>query len=240
MTMLVSPIDNGQRTALATFVRTLMPTHDVWCEPYFRMGEVFFRKRPSRKEIINDPDNNLVNFYLMIRSRWEQLHFLMEGTLHCDYFTALAESVLAEEKADNLHKAWAFWLQCSKAFVTPERWQTNDILPTVPQTDSGLQYKVLAALSDRLADVYLASRDPLLVIREADGPNTLFYICPHTKRDLVLLEPVLKELKGHFILQTTEQQLMKKMSVRLGLYTDQDCLQWGIYLNFVRQRTLFE
>ena len=238
--MMHSPIDNGQRTALATFVRTLMPAHDVWCEPYFRMGEVFFKKKSSRKEIINDTDNNLVNFYLMVRSRWEQLHFLMEGTLHCDYFTALAESVLSDDKADNLHKAWAFWLQCNKAFVSPERWQLNDVLPIVPQTDSSLQRKVLAALSERLADVYISSRDPLQVIREADGADTLFYVCPQSKRDLLVLEPLLKELRGRFILQTSEQQLMKKMVSRLGLYTDQDCQQWGIYLNFVRQHTLFE
>lgn len=238
--MIVSPIDNGQRTALATFIRTLMPTHDVWCEPYFRMGEVFFRKLPSRKEIINDPDNNLVNFYLMIRSRWEQLHFLMEGTLHCDSFSMLAESVLADEKADNLYKAWAFWVQCSKAFVAPEYWSVDDVLPVAPQTDDRVQQKVMKALSERLATVYISARDPLQIIREADGPDTLFYICPTTKRDLVLLEPLLMDMKGRFILQTSEQQLMKKMAARLGLYTDKECLQWGIYLNFVRQRTLFE
>ena len=238
--MTVSPIDTGQYSAQAAFIRTLLVPHEVWCEPYFKMGEVFFRKLPSRKEIINDADHNLVNFYLMIRSRWEQLHFLMEGTLHCDYFTALADSLLADEKADNLYRAWAFWLQCSRAFVPPERWSVDDVLPAGPLTGGSLQRKALSALSDRLRDVYISARDPLQVIREADGEGTLFYICPHTKRDLVLLEPVLKGLKGRFILQTTEQQRRKKMAAGLGFYTDQDCMQWGVYLNFVRQRSLFE
>ena len=235
-----SPLDTGQNNEAAAFIRNIMPPHEVWCEPYFRMGEVFFRKQPAKKEIINDKDNNLVNFYLMIRNRWEQLYFLMEGTLHCDFFSKLADNILMDEKADELYRAWAFWLKCNKAFVSPEQWEINDVLPEKEIGVDKIQKKVLEVLSQRLAYTYISCRNPHEVIKEADGVDTMFYLCPQNRKELMILEPVMKEIKGSFILQTSESSLMKKIVTRLGLYTDEDCLQFGIYTNFKRQHTLFE
>lgn len=236
---MTSPLDDGHKEAVASFVINTMPAHDLWCEPWFRMGEVFFRKKPSRKEIVNDPDNAVVNFYLMVRSRWEQLHFLMEGTLHCDFLSRLADRVAEEGSSDELYRAWAFWLQYSRAFVSPDRWSVSDLLPGRDCLQSDAQRKVLAHLSQRLSGVYLSDRDPYEVIRQADSAGTLFYLCPPDKRSLILLEPLLRQLRGSYILHTTEAALMKKMAARLGLYTDADSLPLGIYTSFVRQPGLF-
>ena len=97
---LKSPIDTGQKEQVSALVRQIIPSHNVWCEPYFHSGEVFFKKKPSKKEIINDADGNVTNFYLMIRNRWEQLFFLMESTLQCDFFSRLAQRITDDEKAD--------------------------------------------------------------------------------------------------------------------------------------------
>ena len=97
MNKVKSPIDTGQKEQVASRVREIMPQHLVWCEPYFLMGEVFFNKVPSKKEIINDADNNIINFYLMVKNRWEQLSFLMESTIHCDFFVRLAEHIQKDQ-----------------------------------------------------------------------------------------------------------------------------------------------
>ena len=170
---LKSPIDAGQKEQVSALVRQIIPSHNVWCEPYFHSGEVFFKKKPSKKEIIKDADGNVTNFYLMIRNRWEQLFFLMESTLQCDFFSRLAQRITDDEKADNLHKAWAFWLNNQKAFVTPDRWSVNDILPELFQPVA-LQKAVLQHLSERLQNVYIANRCSDEMIRQADGPDTLF------------------------------------------------------------------
>lgn len=235
-----SPIDDGHKNAAATFVRNIMPSHEVWCEPYFQMEEVFFKKKPSKKEIINDKDNNIVNFYLMLRSRWEQLYFLMEGTLHCDFLSQLAEKVLEDESNEDLYRAWAFWLKCNKAFVTPEKWSLDDILPVSNSTQSEIQKKVMKHLSDRLANAYISNREPLEVILEADGENTLFYMCPRNRKELKALESIWKDINGQIILQTPEESLMKKMMKTLDIYTDDDCRPLGLYTNFKRQHSLFD
>lgn len=223
-----------------SFVRQLIPQHEVWCEPYFQMGEVFFNKIPSSKEIINDADNNIVNFYLMVRQRWQQLHFLMEGTLHCDFFSRLADTVSKDGQADNLHQAWAFWLKYQRAFVTPERWSVNDILAVDVPLDDSVQKKVLHLLSERLQHVYISNRNPLEVIKEADGEHTAFYFCPRSKKEMVMLEPMLQELKGRFILHYPEQKTLNRMRDKYSFYMDEDCVQAGVLTNFKRQHTLFD
>ena len=236
---LKSPIDTGQREQTASFIRHIIPPHEVWCEPYFKMGEVFFGKKPSYKEVINDADNNIINFYLMIKNRWEQLYFLMEGTLHCDFFSRLAQQISTDEQADCLHKAWAFWLDCQKAFVSPERWSLSDVLPTEPVQPGELQKTVLGYLSERLQNVYLANRDPLEVIRQTDGPNTLFFLHPRTKKQLNVLEATLPTIQGKVIL-LNEFKSMNRLVSQGILFTDEEAMPMNIYTNFKRQHGLFD
>jgi DNA adenine methylase len=47
-------------------LRTLLPPHDVYIEPFFGAGHLFFAKERVRLEIINDLDGDLVNFYRVV------------------------------------------------------------------------------------------------------------------------------------------------------------------------------
>lgn len=45
----------------------------VYLEPYFGSGAVFFTKKPSVVETINDLDDEVVNLFQMLRSQPEEL-----------------------------------------------------------------------------------------------------------------------------------------------------------------------
>lgn len=238
---MTSPLNTNHNDAMVDFIIHIAPKHNVWCEPFFCEGEVFFKKKPSQKEIVNDPDNRIINFYHMIRSRWEQLSFLMQSTLHADFIVSLAERVAKDDTEDQLRKAWSFWLLYNKAFVSPERWSVSELLPTErPDYTDGHYSQVMKALSDRLSNTLLTNRDPYRIIHEADGEDTLFFISPKNRKELILIEPYLQDIKGKFILHSREQKLLHRIAERLGLYTDNDCKQFNIYLNYVRQHTLFD
>lgn len=239
MNKVKSPIDTGQKEQVASRVREIMPQHLVWCEPYFLMGEVFFNKVPSKKEIINDADNNIINFYLMVKNRWEQLSFLMESTIHCDFFVRLAEHIQKDQLSEDLHKAWAFWLNCQKAFVNPERWSVNDILSDEPKLPDSRQKIILKQLSDRLQNTYLSNQTPEEVIRNTDGPDTLFFLCPQNKKQWKELEPLLPSIQGKFILHYEQKTVLKLVQKGL-LYSDEDSMPLGIGTNFKREQRLFD
>lgn len=240
MNTLKSPIDLPRKEQVVTMVRQLIPSHQVWCEPYFHNGEVFFNKRRSPKEIINDRDHNIVNFYLMVRSRWKQLAFLMDSTLKSDFFVELADKIIEDPASDELRRAWAFWLKYNKAFIAPDKWNVNDIVVSREEYAEPVQKAMLESLSLRLKDVFLSSRAPLQVIQDADGPDTVFYINPPSKKELLVLLPILKDLKGKVILYTPEAGLIKKNMERLKLYTTEEWKAIGVYTNFKRQMDLFE
>ena len=235
-----SPIDTEQKEQVTTLIRQLIPAHQVWCEPYFHSGEVFFNKRPSPKEIVNDRNDNIVNFYMMVRDRWQQLSFLMESTLHCDFFVKLAEKIHENPEADELHRAWAFWLKCHKAFITPERWEVNDVLPSSSELTEERQKAIMRTMAGRLKNVFISNRQPISVIQDADGEDTAFFINPPDKKELLILMPVLRQLKGKFILYTSEAGLMKKAMQQGGIYTTDEWRMLGLYTNFKRQLSLFE
>ncbi len=57
-----------------------MPAHDVYLEPYFGSGAVFFNKKPSSMETINDIDSQVVNLFRVIREHPEELAWLVSMT----------------------------------------------------------------------------------------------------------------------------------------------------------------
>jgi DNA adenine methylase len=52
----------------------------TYCEPFFGSGAVFFNKKRSLVETINDLDGNVVNLFKVIRDRPEELARLIEYT----------------------------------------------------------------------------------------------------------------------------------------------------------------
>lgn len=63
----------GAKWSIADWILEFIPEHDVYLEPFFGSGAVFFNKRPVRIETINDIDGDVVNLFRVIRTRAEEL-----------------------------------------------------------------------------------------------------------------------------------------------------------------------
>ena len=106
------PLNNPCMDGVSALVREVMPAHRVYCEPWFLGGEVFFRKRPSAVEFINDSDNRIMDFYMVVRSRPQELAFLIESTLYSDTLVRLADDIYhGRVVSDELYRAWAVWMR---------------------------------------------------------------------------------------------------------------------------------
>lgn len=63
----------GSKWNLSSWIISHMPEHESYLEPYFGSGAVFFGKKPSKIETINDVDGEIVNFFRVCRENPEEL-----------------------------------------------------------------------------------------------------------------------------------------------------------------------
>ena len=53
----------GNKTSIAKDIIKHFPPHDLYIEPFFGAGGIFFNKTPAKYNILNDNDQILFNFY---------------------------------------------------------------------------------------------------------------------------------------------------------------------------------
>lgn len=236
------PLDNGQMEAVASWVRQLMPSHTVYCEPWFEGGEVFFNKRPSRQEVVNCPDERLTNFYMTVRTDWQRLQFLIESTLYSDTLVKLAHEV--ERKGaccDSLYRAWALWLRYDMKKLSRSSWMMDTAAWLSGERQAGPEAaKVSSWMAERLRHVRILDRDAFEVIRTCDSPETFFYLHPPGRKEAESLLGVIPHLKGRVALYMQDRKWAEKIAAHCSLVKEKDDDGNIVYVNFVRQKTLFE
>ena len=81
--MLRTPISYyGGKQKLAKRIIELIPEHKLYCEPFIGGAAVFFGKTKSNVEVINDTNGELINFYKVCQTDFDNLKKEVNETLH--------------------------------------------------------------------------------------------------------------------------------------------------------------
>ena len=70
----------GAKWRIASWIVSMFPRHDTYCEPFFGSGAIFFTKSPSGTETINDRDSEIYNLFQVYRNHPDELARLVEMT----------------------------------------------------------------------------------------------------------------------------------------------------------------
>lgn len=70
----------GAKNRLASWICEYIPKHDVYVEPFAGSLAVFFNKQRSHIETVNDIDEEIVNFFRILRDRSDELERAIEFT----------------------------------------------------------------------------------------------------------------------------------------------------------------
>ena len=57
----------GTKSKIADALIQMFPVHETYVEPFFGGGAIFWRKDPSRVEVLNDLDSALIEDYNLLR-----------------------------------------------------------------------------------------------------------------------------------------------------------------------------
>lgn len=210
----------GGKQRLVPEILPLIPKHTQYVEPFCGGAAVFWAKEPSQHEVINDLDGRVVNFYRVLQTRFDELQSMIRGTLHSEAEHRWAKSVLADIEADEVDRAWAFWVQTSMSFgnkigagfafsmrVREGATQCGNMM-------RNRRNEFTAIYSERLEGSEIFSRDAVELIKLKDSPTTFFYIDPpyvssecghykgYTSTDFQRLLDVLGKIEGKFLLSS--------------------------------------
>ncbi|MDR2129578.1 MAG: DNA adenine methylase [Odoribacteraceae bacterium] len=223
----------GGKQRLAERILAMSPPHEIYCEPFFGGGAVFFRKYKSAVEVINDHDNDLINFYSCVQGRFDELEALVQQTLCSETMYRHAKDIWnARVESSDVERAWAVWLITNGSYGGSMHggWKwCNGVSGSHAGVYLNIKRNLFSRrLKERLSEVQICCRDALDVIGDRDTSRTFFYLDPpypgcyqqhysgYTVKDLARLLDLLSGIKGKFILSNYWSQTLKFHVIKNG------------------------
>ena len=171
----------GAKWRIASWIIENMPEHHSYVEPFFGSGAVFFNKQPSNIETINDLDEDVVNFFEVIRDNPEELaaKIYMTPYARAEY----ERSYEGSEKTD-IDKAVAFCIKINMSHGyrcnAKSGWK-NDVQGRERAYAAQVWSKtpdIVMQAAERLRGVQIERRTALDIIKKFDHPKCLIYCDP--------------------------------------------------------------
>ncbi|RGS10826.1 DNA adenine methylase [Enterocloster bolteae] len=171
----------GAKNRIANWICEYIPSHDVYLEPYFGSGAVFFNKVPARIETLNDLDGNVVNYFKVVRERPNELAVQLEMTPYSrdEYYRACEY----DPENSDIEKARKFAVRCwmgygaSNYYVSGFRSSQQSKSPYTTKEWRNLPERLLAA-GERLKNAQIENLPAMELIRRYDTPDVFMYVDP--------------------------------------------------------------
>src|SRR5277367_165864 len=101
----------GGKRPLAKRLIEMFPEHKAYVEAFSGGAQVLFRKEPSKVEVLNDLDGELVNFYRVCQQHYEELVRYLNFSLVSREWFDLLDTMDAKTLTDIQRAARFFYLQ---------------------------------------------------------------------------------------------------------------------------------
>ena len=171
----------GAKNRLAEWICGFIPEHEVYVEPYFGSGAIFFNKPPARIETINDLDGNVVNYFRVIREKPEELARMLALTPFSreEYYN----SCIFDENDSDIEKARKFAVRCWQGFGSSNVYRNgfrSSQRRTSPHTTKewgGLPESLIEA-SQRLQNAQIEQLPALEILKRYDTEDVFIYVDP--------------------------------------------------------------
>ena len=236
----------GGKQRMLKHLKEMIPDHALYVEPFLGGGALFWEKEPSEAEVINDLDDNVVNFYRVMQTNWDELYQLMQTTLHSRSQHQAARYVLKQEEdklsetytyylgesntfPKDVQKAWAFWMQTNmsysaKLFGGFAYCRSDKTTKAVINKRERFQehYK------ERLSGVCIECNDAIKVIESRDTIDSFIYCDPpyfnsncghyagYSEEDFKKLLTTLSGVEGKFLLSSYPSELLTEYTKQSG------------------------
>lgn len=207
---------------MASKIVALMPPHSCYVEPFAGGLAVLYEKgfppitnSDHYREVINDRDEEIVNFWRALQDPNDPFHHRIKYTLF---------SKSEHDNAEKEKSAWATWVNRVQGFGNKPSagWGRGPTKTQPAQKNAPSSFMNRVAMmpeaAERVRNAFIECDDALAVIKRWDSPYTLHYCDPpypstdqggysgeYTLAELQALVDVLAECKGSIMLSNYDQ-----------------------------------
>jgi DNA adenine methylase len=220
----------GGKQNLVSKILPLIPGHIIYTEAFLGGAAVFFAKKPSKVEVVNDLNTSLVTFYQVLSSDFGILRKLILETPASRKVHREAAFVLKyPEHHDRIKVAWALWVQTNMSFSSLIlKGYAYDLSGSTTRKIDNKKIAFTSALKKRLDRVDIECNDAIKVIKSRDTPDTFHYIDPpyfnsnmghydgYTQDDFKNLLDTISECKGKFLLSSYDSDILSEYVEKFG------------------------
>lgn len=205
----------GGKSRLRKTIVDLLPEHTCYVEPFAGAAWVLFAKPPSDVEVLNDIDQELINFFRVVKSRpTEFLNSFQWELVARAEFERLAN--LEPSTLDDIERAHRFYYLIMAGWggeLNYPRFQTSI-------TDGGHGNRLIGALKtlekriqpihERLRTVIIENLDWKKCIDRYDRKTTIMYIDPPYPKNGVNYKHNMRSWEDHHLLAERLQKTKVK------------------------------
>jgi DNA adenine methylase len=207
----------GGKFRLRKTIINLLPKHVCYCEPFGGAGWILFEKAPSKVEVYNDINSELVNFFTVVRDNPEQF-------IRAFDYLLISREIFEKYKMLNLsgtskiNRAVRFYYLLHFSFGA---LMDNFLINPLGSPSKALENidKVIRQVRERLVHTIIENRDFEKLINSYDRKETIFYCDPpyygltdytsqgskpFNKEDHKRLRDCLSKIKGKFLLSIND------------------------------------
>ncbi len=207
----------GGKQQLCSRIVALIPKHNLYCEPFVGGGAIFFAKEPSRVEVINDTNRELINFYKVVQHDYISLEKHVKITLHSRSQHEDAHVIFNNPHLFNdVERAWAVWALANQSVnsIIDNSWGYERKTENMSKKVNNKRESFTEQLAIRLQNVQVECADANYVIHTRDTEESFFYCDPpyintcqghydgYSEADFRVLLDNLSNIKGKFLLSS--------------------------------------
>ena len=212
----------GGKRALAKRIIELLPEHTTYVEAFAGGAQVFYRKPPSKVEVLNDLDGEIVNFYRVCQNHHEELlrylRFAIVSRKLFDLHRATDPTTLTD-----IQRAARYVYLMKNSFAGLVRHPTfhwHVVQP--PGFNPEKLPELIHNTHRRLEHVQIEQLPYEKIVKSYDRPSTFFFLDPpyygkklyrynFETQDFENLARILGTVKGKFILTLNDVPEVRKI-----------------------------
>ena|ERR1017187_1787667 len=212
----------GGKNRLATKIIPLFPEHTTYVEPFAGGAQVFFHKKPSRVEILNDLDGEIVNFFRVCQWHHEELLRSLRFYLVSRKWFEILLATDPGNLTDIQRASRFFYIQknCFGGLIVKQDYHYCLVRP--PNYNPKRLPEIINKVHERLQAVQIECLPYEQILAKYDRPETLFYLDPpywgrklykfnFAEKDFADLNQRLHEIRGKFLLSLNDLPETREM-----------------------------